>query len=110
MLEASGQEIPQEMFDDLELACPMYILSNTRRVNGASAMLNYDALEALCEKMGTVDLAIIPSSIHEVLVVRWSEVEQNPDYFNDMVTTVNDEQVPLEEVLSDHVYHWSLTK
>ena len=48
-------------------------------------------------------VAILPSSIHEVLLIPWDSSE-DIGYLRDMVTEINTTQVQLEEVLSNNVY------
>ena len=50
-------------FDSL----PMYILTNSRQTNGASAILYPGVLSSLAKKLGG-NMLLIPSSIHEFLV------------------------------------------
>ena len=51
-------------FDSL----PMYILTNSRQTNGASAILYPGVLSSLAKKLGG-NMLLIPSSIHEFLVM-----------------------------------------
>ena len=51
------------------------------------------------------DLIIIPSSVHELIVIPVTEKDAVNDP-NDMVKSVNEEYVPLHEILSDHVYYY----
>ena len=83
----------------------MYVLSNSIKVNGASAVLDAKMMEDIAEKVG--DFYILPSSIHELLVV---PVKSGMDVesLENMVCEVNATQVQLEERLSDHVYTYSL--
>ena len=82
----------------------MYVLSNDSRLNGASAVLNEKAMEDIAEKVGG-DFFILPSSIHELLVV---PKQDGMDYssLEAMVQEVNATQVAPEEKLSDHVYEY----
>lgn len=84
---------------------PFYVLSNERGIYGASAILYEGALEAFSLKHQT-DLVILPSSIHEVLLL---PDDGTLDYneLQKMVESVNAVEVPREEQLSSHVYHFS---
>ena len=53
------------------------------------------------------DLFILPSSVHEVIIVP-SDVECRPEQFREMVADVNANVVSKEEILSDTVYYYSL--
>lgn len=83
----------------------MYVLSNSIKVNGASAVLDVKIMKEIAEKVG--DFFILPSSIHELLVV---PVKSGMDVesLESMVCEVNATQVQLEERLSDHVYTYSI--
>ncbi|MEE1258012.1 MAG: DUF5688 family protein [Lachnospiraceae bacterium] len=82
----------------------MYVLSNDSRLNGAAAVLNEKAMEDIAEKVGG-DFFILPSSIHELLVVPKQDGMELSD-LEAMVQEVNATQVAPEEKLSDHVYEY----
>ena len=48
--------------------CPMYVLSNVQKVNGACAILYENVLKNIAKRVGS-DLWIVPSSIHETLLI-----------------------------------------
>lgn len=83
---------------------PMYVLSNKEKLNGAAAILDSGTLADISEKLGG-DYLIIPSSIHEVIILPFqkdigsSEIEK-------MIRDVNTEHVEPEERLSNHVYQY----
>lgn len=81
---------------------PMYILTNISRCNGAAVMAYPNLLENIAEQLGH-DLVILPSSIHEVIIL---SVDDQTDFrkLEEMVREVNDSQVAEEELLSDTIY------
>lgn len=83
----------------------MYVLSNSIKVNGASALLDTKMMEEIIEKVG--DFFILPSSIHETLVV---PVKSGMDVesLEAMVREVNSTQLQPDEILSNRVYSYSL--
>lgn len=83
----------------------MWVLSNTKKVEGAAYMIDNDILKAISEQMNS-NLIIIPSSIHEILILK-EEEDMNIGFIKDMVAEVNSTQVEPEEVLSDSVYHYN---
>lgn len=85
-----------------------YILTNSKGVNGASVMLYPDCLKEIGDLTGN-DLYILPSSIHEVLIVP-DDGAINPKELESMVNEVNRNCVIHEEILSNNVYHFSLEK
>ena len=91
--------LPQEMCTGMYM---MYVLSNTNNLHGATEICNYDAIKEIAEKLNS-DLFVIPSSIHEVLLVPKTD-DINTQHLTDMVQAVNSTDVSPDEVLSDHVY------
>ena len=85
-------------------AIPMYIMTNRQEVNGASVLLYDDVLQTFALKKKT-DFYIMPSSIHEVILIPKSKSPDLKD-LNEMINEVNETQVQEEEVLSDHAYYY----
>ena len=81
---------------------PLYVLTNKTKVHGASAVLYEGLLPRIADEIGD-DLWILPSSVHETLLVPKSAC---PDALelSLMIREVNKTQVPEEDVLSDHPY------
>ena len=86
----------------------MYVLSNKSKLNGSNMILDYEMMHQVVEKIGE-EFFILPSSIHELLIVPIASHMQIED-LRHMVCEVNDTQVSLEERLSDNVYRYSLTE
>lgn len=85
---------------------PLYLLSNESLVNGATTLLYEDAMCRLGEEIGD-DFYILPSSIHEVLVLPAGDMEAfDMDEMKKMVKEINKEHVGAEDVLSDQVYFY----
>ncbi len=85
---------------------PMYVLTNSEKFNGAGVILYPDVLKDLSMKLGA-NLYIIPSSVHEIIIIPESDAKSKY-LLNEMVQDVNENQVPEDEILSDHVYYYSL--
>jgi hypothetical protein len=81
---------------------PLTVLTNERRIHGASCILYPDTLKRLGEKSGK-GIYIIPSSIHEVLLLERSGGE-SPAELKKMIYEVNRTHLAPEEVLSDNLY------
>ena len=80
---------------------PMFCLTNERKMNGASLLLQEDIRKQIGECLGC-DYFVLPSSIHEVLILPDTgafEVQE----LNAMVKEVNETQVERQEQLSDKV-------
>ena len=84
---------------------PMYVLSSKTKFNGAACLLYHNLLADIAAKYDS-DLYIIPSSIHEVLLIP-SSTSTSHAKLSAMVREVNATQVLKEEILSDHVYYYS---
>ncbi len=84
---------------------PMYILTNTQHHYGASCLL-YDNVLSSCAEKFQNDFYILPSSIHEVILVPAFEEDQL-ESFSGMVRQVNQTEVSPDEVLCDHAYFYS---
>lgn len=99
------QGTPEEVVDSI---CPslvdnqMFVLTNSSKMNGASVLCCKSELSKASEEIGQ-DFYILPSSIHELLLIPTSRVE-NPEDLHSMVQEVNATQVAQEDKLSDSVY------
>lgn len=93
--------------DHLEdLPCPpMYYLSNSEKLNGAGCMLYPDLLKKFSDLIGK-DLIIIPSSIHETLIIPDDE-QVTYGSIRSLVRDVNEHVVSVEEKLSDNIYGYN---
>ena len=92
-------------YEGCEEKIQMYCLTNERRKNGAGVILYDKILDKIANHFNS-DFYILPSSIHEVLIVP-SSVAISKDTLDKMVTYVNDTEVSANEILSDHAYYYS---
>ncbi len=83
---------------------PMYVLTNRDKRFGAAAMLYSEGLGELAEQLGS-DLLILPSSVHEVLLIP-DDHSREYSFYRQMVGEVNRTQVEPEEVLSYGLYRY----
>ena len=97
--------IPEDEADDVlpDDGCGMYVLSTCDKRFGAAALLCPKAYELLKEKMGTDEIYILPSSVHEVIAIRKDTVMDASVLLN-MVQEVNASQVAIQDQLADAVY------
>lgn len=86
----------------------MFVLTNQLRCFGASCILYNDILEQISGQLGE-SFYILPSSIHEVIIVPESQCPTKED-LDSMIVEINETQVDEEEVLSDHVYYYDCKK
>lgn len=87
----------------------MYVFSNKTHMHGASSVLNRKKLESLARVYGVDQLIVLPSSIHEMLVMPYCD-EMDLKYMNQLVREVNAEEVLPEERLTDQAYLISFVK
>lgn len=93
----------QEALLDAE-TIPMYVLSNEQRYFGASCILYPNALKEISQKFAD-SLFILPSSIHEVIIIPASYTE-DANELSEIVHDVNVSEVAQDEILSDSVYFY----
>lgn len=94
-----------DCFTDEREENPMYVLTNRSNLNGAACILYPNVLKEFAERIGS-DLYILPSSIHEVILIK-AQGMGDADVLRNMVKDVNRTQLAPEEVLSDEVYHYN---
>ena len=80
----------------------MYILTNDSGINGAASLLYDGVIDEFAERFAA-DVIVIPSSVHEVLLVPLKE-EYDVSESNMLVKEVNNTIVDEEETLADNVY------
>lgn len=85
-----------------ETPVPMHVMTNEERVNGAITILYQDALKNFADRIHA-DVVILPSSVHEVILLPLREDEEFQELRN-MVYEVNRSQLAREDFLSDNIY------
>lgn len=114
VFDLMGQNHLEEEFEFHPHNSNMYVLTNAKGINGATSLLYQGVLEEFARKLDC-DFYILPSSIHEVILVPQVKNE-TMDFMNarqrleEMVREINETQVAVEEVLSDTVYEYSQIK
>lgn len=84
---------------------PMYVLTNTSRHYGASVLLLKKELLKISQSLG--NLIILPSSLHELIVLPENQYTGDCEACAEMVKNVNTSVVLPEDYLSDHVYTYN---
>lgn len=99
LIEMIGADSFPEELPEPEL--PMIVVTNKEKLNGAVGLfVNEELRKAVHDKIG--DFFIIPSSIHECIVVPASE--DSSDAIKSIISEVNATQVSPEDKLSDTLY------
>ncbi|MDK2965372.1 DUF5688 family protein [Lacrimispora sp.] len=86
---------------------PLYVLSNSRQVNGDSCILYDNCLKKFAAEQGA-DIIILPSSVHEMLLMPERE-SVSYEELSAMVTEINQNEVSEEDRLSNQIYRYSLS-
>ncbi len=95
-------EEPDSKFD---FEIPMYIATNDHSLFGAGVVMYPGFLDQARKKIG-VDLFLLPSSRHEMIIVPDNGIVKLPD-LEKMVYDVNrSDALTPEDLLSDQVYHY----
>ena len=102
MMGYSPEEI--EAMTDFENES-MFVLSNEQKYFGAVWVLDMEEMASIREQIG--DFYILPSSVHETILVKISGSEEMKDpvsELNRMVMEVNATEVADAEILANHIY------
>jgi hypothetical protein len=87
---------------------PLYIFTNRIGINGASVIFYRNILKTFADKIDQ-NFYILPSSIHEVLIIGENEVTRTQDLKN-MVLEANHTVVTPKEFLSNQVMYYDREK
>ena len=84
---------------------PMYVLTNDSRHYGASVLLLKNELQKISQCLG--NLIILPSSLHELIILPENQYTEDCEACAEMVRDVNASVVLPEDYLSNHVYTYN---
>jgi hypothetical protein len=84
----------------------MYVLSNKNKTHGAVAICNKKIMDGISDRLGG-DFIVIPSSIHEVIILPAPKEAMDVNELKSMIQEVNAGEVAPADVLSDHPYIYS---
>ena len=82
----------------------LYVATTPDTVQGAAVIAYPGFLDMAAEKLGG-DFAVLPSSVHEVLLVP-DDGRTDMAVFKQMVSQINDAEVRPEDRLTDNAYHY----
>lgn len=88
-----------EIFPLSPFPAPMYVITTRDQCRGAAAILNHTALQQLAHIFETDELVLLPSSIHEFIVVPYNKSADKD--CTQMVKDINNAEVKPEEQLAD---------
>lgn len=112
-LKSMNQTLQEMMFDAADLGLEdepfeksyMYVLTNEQKQFGAATILYDDVINDFSERIDS-DFYIIPSSVHEVIIIP-SRFVDSVSGLDEMICEINESEVPLVDILSDHAYKYS---
>ncbi|MCM1025755.1 MAG: DUF5688 family protein [Roseburia sp.] len=105
MNEVLREVMEMERIPETGEPIPLAVLTNERRIHGAACILYPGMLEMLAGRKRQ-GFYVIPSSIHEVLLLDPQEGEST-DQLRRMIYEINREHVAPEDVLSDNLYFYN---
>lgn len=85
----------------------MYVATNHEMLNGAIAMVNIKKIKELADTLVAQELIIIPSSIHECLLLNGHDMMKHEYEIRKMIREINQNIVKEQEVLSYNFYIYS---
>ena len=97
-----GKMMPGIIDLEDEMPYPVFVLTLDNDVHGASAILQPEVLIAV-EEMQNGDFFIVPSSIHEVMIIPDLGIDRQEQDLNEIVRSANKWAVDPEDRLSDKV-------
>ena len=97
------------LFGDIENLFDIYVLTNRLKLHGAVAMLQKDRLKQFAEEQEKETLTILPSSIHECIIINVEDEPKNTKELREMVKEVNETVVSDQDILSNNVYIYNRT-
>lgn len=104
--DLATEERDEELFS--ESCLPMYVLTNRNRSFGAAVIL-FDSVLAEVGDCLKEDFYILPSSIHEVIIIPAGFALPREE-LEHMVQEINETQLLPQEVLSERVYYYCCTQ
>ena len=90
-----------DILDDIS---EMYIVTNSKKMNGATAIVYKDVLRNFANKLGR-NYYILPSSINELILLP-DDGYLEPYELKNIVCGVNASEIDADEFLSDSVYYY----
>lgn len=106
MLKVSGFDEEFDATNFCDTVDNMYILSNETKFHGATCILQEDVLKDFADRMEADKVWIIPSSIHEMILIL-DNGTVCAEELDTMIQEVNEAFVNPQDVLSTHSYIYS---
>ena len=106
MMKKLSEDIVEELNNirNCELGVNIYILTNQSKAFGAGCLL-YDNVIKNFAKVQGCNIYILPSSVHEVMLVPEDD-ETDPEFLKNLLSDANKSSVGLIDLLSDNIYYY----
>ncbi len=103
----NGEDIADDFSDFFtEITPKAFVVTNKDKKLGACCLACPEVIGTAIKKMG-FDCYILPSSIHEVILVEKRGGAEDLEHLRDCVHQVNRQSVPAAEILSDKVFQYN---
>lgn len=89
---------------DESVGTEMYVLTNREKFHGAAYIFDEQLMGRIAEELGA-DLLILPSSIHEAIILKMTE-DIDVEAMRNMVMEINYTQLAPNEILSNEIYQF----
>jgi len=107
MMTDNEEDIADDFSDFFTETTPKaFVVTNKDKKLGACCLACPEVIGTAIDKMG-FDCYILPSSIHEVILVEKKGNADEIEELRDMVNQVNRQSVPAAEILSDKVFQYN---
>lgn len=104
IIQLTDGQLSDEMYQEMEASMPpIYVITNTMGINGATC-ITYPNIEVSLQTLCGDKYVILPSSIHELIVLAEEHTAERIYEMTAMVKEANATVLEPEEILSDSVY------
>lgn len=104
LMDEKGEDISDDFSEFFVENTPKtFVITNKDKKLGACCLVCPEVIETAINKLG-IDCYILPSSIHEVILVEKRGGSEDLEYLRDCVKQVNRQSIPAAEILSDMVF------
>lgn len=104
MKDMMGKEAYERVYGKDDADEKMFVATVPGKDSGAGILAYQDFMDKAAARVGS-DFFILPSSIHEILLVK-DTGDRMADELRNMVKHINKTELRPEEILSDNVYHY----
>ena len=104
-----SEYVDMSLFGNTKKLFDIYVITNRLKLHGAVAMLQKDRLKQFSDELKKETLTILPSSIHECLIINAEDEPKNTEELREMVKEVNETVVSDQDILSNNVYIYNRT-